>query len=205
MATNTAVPLSVTVSSLVEIIATHDYGSSGTTRPAPPAGVKQHIWETEITYSSGAAINAGIDIARGIYAAVTTGYASGWLYWWTQAFFDGGSTSSPPKRVYAMGNFSKFVRPGYLRVGISGAPSSVQIVPFMNPSDGTFAIVALNSGSSAVAVSFFVSGAGWPGTITPYVTSASSNLVAGTASTATAGRFSGSLEAQSVTTFVGKQ
>ena len=104
-----------------------------------------------------------------------------------------------------MGNFSKFVRPGYKRVGITGAPSSVQIVPFMNPSDGTFAIVALNSGSSAVAVSFFVSGAGWPGTVTPYVTSTSSNLAAGTDITVTAGRFAGSLEAQSITTFVGKQ
>ena len=200
----TAIEGDATVSSLVEIIATHDYGSSGTTRPAPPANMKHHLWETEITYSNGAAISAGIDIARGIYAAVTTGGANGWHYWWTQSFFDGGSTTSPPKRVYAMGNFSKFVRPGYVRVGISGAPSSVQIVPFQNPADGTVAIVALNSGSSAVAASFFVSGAAWPGTVTPYVTSASSNLAAGTAIAVTAGRFSGSLEAQSVTTFVGK-
>jgi glucuronoarabinoxylan endo-1,4-beta-xylanase len=167
--------------------------------------MKHHLWETEITYSNGAAISAGIDIARGIYAAITTGGASGWHYWWTQAFFDGGSTTSPPKRVYAMGNFSKFVRPGYVRVGISGAPTSVQIVPFSNPADGTVAIVALNSGSSAQNVSFFVSGAGWPSTVTPYVTSAGSNLAAGTAISVTAGRFSGSLEAQSVTTFVGKQ
>ena len=203
----TAIEGDATVSSLVEIIATHDYGSNnnGTTRPAPPAGVKHKIWETEITYTSGAGIGPGLDIARGIYSAVNSGGASGWHYWWTQAFFDGGSTSSPPKRVYAMGNFSKFVRPGYVRVGISGAPSAVQIVSFQNPTDGTVATVALNSGSSAQAVSFFVSGAGWPSTVTPYVTSASSNLAAGTAITVTAGRFAGSLEAQSVTTFVGKQ
>jgi glucuronoarabinoxylan endo-1,4-beta-xylanase len=117
---------------------------------------------------------------------------------------DGGSASNPPKRVYTMGNFSKFVRPGYVRVGISGVPSSVHMVPFVSPTDGTVAIVALNEGSSAVNVSFFVSGAGWPSTVTPYVTSASSNLAAGTAITVAAGRFSGSLEAQSVTTFVGK-
>ena len=75
----------------------------------------------------------------------------------------------------------------------------------MNPTDGTVAIVALNSGSSDVAVSFFVAGAGWPSTVTPYVTSASSNLKPGTAlPSVTGGRFSGSLAAQSVTTFVGK-
>jgi glucuronoarabinoxylan endo-1,4-beta-xylanase len=195
-----------TVTSLVDVHATHDYGSNvqSTTRPSPPAGVKHPIWQTEATYTAGAGISPALDYARCIYAAVTTGGTSGWVYWWTPSFMDGGSTTSPPKRVYAMGNFSKFVRPGYVRVGITGAPSAVQIVPFVNPSDGTLAIVALNSGSSAQNVSFFVSGAGWPGTVTPHVTSASANLTAGTAITAEAGRFSGSLAAQSVTTFVGK-
>jgi glucuronoarabinoxylan endo-1,4-beta-xylanase len=103
-----------------------------------------------------------------------------------------------------MGNFSKFVRPGYVRVGITGEPSSVQIVPFVNPTDATLAIVALNSGNSAQQVSFFVSGSAWPGTVTPYVTSASSNLAAETAISVSAARFSGSLAAQSVTTFVGR-
>ena len=202
----TAIVGDTTVSSLTEIIATHDYGSDNNsyTRPSPPAGVKQHIWETEIYYTQGAGIGPAIDTARGIYSGVTGGGASGWHYWWTTHFMDGGTASNPPKRVYTMGNFSKFVRPGYVRVGISGVPSSVHMVPFVSPTDGTVAIVALNEGSSVQQVSFFVSGAGWPGTVTPYVTSATSNLEAGTAITGTAGRFSGSLPAQSVTTFVGK-
>jgi glucuronoarabinoxylan endo-1,4-beta-xylanase len=198
-----------TVSPLVTIIATHDYGSNtrSTTRPAPPAGanMSHHLWETEITYSAGGAIDAGLDIARGIYAAVTAGGVNGWLYWWTQEFMDGGNANNPPKRVYAMGNFSKFVRPGFVRVGVTGAPNAVQIVSFTNPADGTLAIVALNSGTTAQPVSLFVSGAGWPSTVTPYVTSASSNLAAGAEITVSGGRFSGSLPQQSVTTFVGKQ
>jgi glucuronoarabinoxylan endo-1,4-beta-xylanase len=197
------------VSPLVTVIATHDYGSNtkSTTRPAPPAGANMthRLWETEITYSPGAAIDAGLDIARGIYAAVTSGGVNGWLYWWTQQFMDGGSASNPPKRVYAMGNFSKFVRPGFVRVAVTGAPAAVQIVSFMNPADGTYAIVALNSGTSAQQVSLFVSGATWPSTVTPYVTSASSNLAAGTDISVSGGRFSGSLPQQSITTFVGKQ
>jgi glucuronoarabinoxylan endo-1,4-beta-xylanase len=197
------------VSPLVTVIATHDYGSDtkSTTRPAPPAGANMthHLWETEITYSAGAAIGAGLDIARGIYAAVTSGGVNGWLYWWTQQFMDGGSATNPPKRVYAMGNFSKFVRPGFVRVGVTGAPSTVQIVSFMNPADGTLAIVALNSGTSAQQVSLFVSGAGWPTTVTPYVTSANANLAAGADISVSSGRFSGSLPEQSITTFVGKQ
>ena len=202
----TAIVNDPTVSSLVTVIATHDYGSnvSSTTRPAPPAGLKQRLWETEIAYTAGASIGAGLDTARGIYAAVTGGGANGWLYWWTQAFLDGGSATNPPKRVFAMGNFSKFVRPGYVRVGVTGAPSSVQIAAFLNPSDGTLAMIALNSGTSAQQVSIFVAGSGWPAMVTPYVTSASSNLAAGAAASVTGARFSGSLAAQSVTTFVGR-
>jgi glucuronoarabinoxylan endo-1,4-beta-xylanase len=198
-----------TVSSLVDIIATHDYGSNNKayTRPAPPSNVKQHVWETEIYYDEpkgSGKIDSGLALARGIYSGVTAGGVSGWHYWWTTHFMDGGSESNPPKRVYTMGNYSKFVRPGYVRVAITGVPSTAHMVAFMNPADGTVVVVALNEGSSAVPVSFFVSGAGWPGAVTPYVTSASSNLQAGSPLAVTAGKFSASLAAQSVTTFVGK-
>jgi glucuronoarabinoxylan endo-1,4-beta-xylanase len=206
----TAITGDAAASALVEIIATHDYGSNNKsyTRPAPPAGVKQHVWETEIYYDEpkgSGKIDAGLAIARGIYSGVTGGGASGWHYWWTTHFMDGGTEASPPKRVYTMGNYSKFVRPGYVRVGVSGVPSTVHMVPFVSPNDGTVAVVVLNEGNSAVPLSFFVAGAGWPTTVTPYVTSATANLAAGTPITVTAGRFSGSVEAQSVTTFVGKQ
>jgi glucuronoarabinoxylan endo-1,4-beta-xylanase len=199
-----------TANSLVEIIATHDYGSNNKsyTRPSPPAGVKQHVWETEIYYDEpkgSGKIDAGLAMARGIYSGVTGGGVSGWHYWWTTHFMDGGSESNPPKRVYTMGNYSKFVRPGYVRVDTSGVPSSAHMVSFVNPSDGTVAIVALNETSSAQQVAFFVAGSAWPTSVTPYVTSDSSSLAEGTAIPVSAGRFSGTLAAQSVTTFVGKQ
>jgi glucuronoarabinoxylan endo-1,4-beta-xylanase len=198
-----------TVSSLVDIIATHDYGSNNKsyTRPSPPSGVKQHVWETEIYYDEpkgSGKIDAGLALARGIYSGVTGGGVSGWHYWWTTHFMDGGSESNPPKRVYTMGNYSKFVRPGYVRVDTTGVPSSAHMVSFVSPTDGTVAIVALNETTSAQQVSFFVAGAGWPASVTPYVTSDSSSLAAGTAISVSGGRFSASLAAQSVTTFIGK-
>jgi len=72
-----------------------------------------------------------------------------------------------------------------------------------NLSDGTVAIVVVNGGS-AQQLSFFVAGAAWPASVTPYVTTSSSKLAAGSAISVSAGRFSASLAAQSVTTFVGK-
>ncbi len=199
------------VSQLVTVIATHDYDnadSKSLTRPSPPAGanITHHVWETEIAYdkNSGTSITSGLDVARGVYAAVTSGGVNGWVYWWTPALMKDGSATNPPKRPYALGNFSKFVRPGYVRVGISGVPAGVQIVPFVSPTNGALAVVALNSGTSPVNVSFFVSGTGWPSAVTPHVTSASSNLAAGATISASKGRFSSTLAAQSITTFVGR-
>jgi glucuronoarabinoxylan endo-1,4-beta-xylanase len=200
----TAILADATASSYVEIIATHDYGSTsaGTyARPAPPANNTKHVWETECTPGDKGAIT----IATMVYAAFTTGGVSGWHYWWTQDFVP--NASSPPTQYYALGNYSKFVRPGFYRVDVTGAPKPSGSVPlvvaFTNLSDGTVAIVVVNGGS-AQQVSFFVAGTAWPASVTPNVTTDSSKLVAGTAIAVSGARFSASLEAKSVTTFVGK-
>jgi glucuronoarabinoxylan endo-1,4-beta-xylanase len=199
-----AIIADATANSLVDVLATHDYGSTsaGTyARPAPPANNTHHVWETECTPGD----TGPITIATMIYAAFSTGGVNGWHYWWTQAFVP--NAASPPAQYYALGNFSKFVRPGYYRTDVSGAPKASGTVPlvvaFTNTADGTVAIVVTNGGNAQDA-SFFVSGTAWPASVTPYVTTASSKLAAGTAIPVTAGRFSASLEAKSVTTFVGK-
>jgi len=185
-------------------IATHDYGgtSAGTyARPVPPANNTHHVWETECTPGD----TGPITTATMIYAAFTTGGASAWHYWWTQNFVP--DVNNPPPQVYAVGNFSKFVRPGYYRIDVSGAPtpsgSNPLVVAFGNAPDGTVAIVVVNGGA-ARNVSFFVAGTAWPASVTPYVTTTSSKLAAGTPITVSGARFSASLAAQSVTTFVGK-
>jgi len=103
-----------------------------------------------------------------------------------------------------MGNFSRFVRPGYTRVSTSGTvPSGVLLTAYKNPADGTVVMVAINNNTSATPVSLFVSGAA-PCTVTPWLTSASDNLAEKSPITVSNARFSASLPAQSVTTFVGK-
>jgi glucuronoarabinoxylan endo-1,4-beta-xylanase len=185
-------------------LATHDYGgtSAGTyARPAPPSNNTHHVWETECTPND----TGPITIATMIYAAFSTGGVNGWHYWWTESLVP--NASSPPPQVYALGNFSKYVRPGYYRVDVSGAAKPSGSVPlvvaFTNLSDGTVAIVVVNGGSAA-NISFFVAGTAWPASVTPYVTTSSSKLAAGSAITLSSARFSASLAAQSVTTFVGK-
>ena len=187
-------------------IATHDYGttSAGTyARPTPPSNNTHHLWETECTPGD----TGPITTATMIYAAFSTGGVSAWHYWWTQSLVPNNDTSNPPPQVYALGNFSKFVKAGYYRVDVSGAPKASGTVPlvvaFTNLQDGTVSIVVVNGGG-AQQVSFFVAGTAWPASVTPYVTTTSSKLAAGTPITLSGARFSASIAAQSVTTFVGK-
>jgi len=198
-----AIIADATANSLVDVLATHDYGntSAGTYgRPAPPATNKHHVWETECTPGD----TGPITIATMIYAAFSTGGVNGWHYWWTQAFIP--NASSPPAQYYALGNFSKFVKAGYYRADVSGAKTPSGSVPlvvaFTSLTDGKVAIVVVNAGA-AQQISLFVAGTAWPASVTPYVTTASSKLAAGTDIAVTAGRFSASLAAASVTTFVG--
>ena len=193
-----------TASSYVGPIATHDYVTTSVgkyARPAPPANNAHHIWETECVPTD----TGPITIATMIYAAFSTGGVNAWHYWWTPSLVP--DTSNPPPQVYALGNFSNFVRPGYYRADVTGAPtpsaSAPLVVAFTNPADGKLAIVVVNGGGSQ-NVSFFVAGTAWPASVTPYVTTSSSKLAAGTAIAVTAGRFSATLAAQSVTTFVGE-
>ena len=103
-----------------------------------------------------------------IYAAFATGGVNGWHYWWTQQFVP--NASSPPPQYYALGNFSKFVRPGYYRVDVSGAPkpsgTSPLVIAFSSKKDATVAVVVVNGGS-ARDVSMFVNGNAWPASVTP--------------------------------------
>ena len=132
-------------------------------------------------------------------------------YWWfypsttdNGALWD-SATKVPTKRLWVMGNFSRFVRPGFNRIDVSGAvPSGVSVIAFQNPADDTIAIVAINANTSSTALPLFVSGTSWPSQFTPWITSNSANLVAQTAVSLTGARFSTTLVAQSVTTFVGK-
>jgi glucuronoarabinoxylan endo-1,4-beta-xylanase len=114
-----------------------------------------------------------------------------------------------------MGNFARFVRPGYMRVDTSGPSSYVGkagcgsnnsttpcVTAYRDQTNNTVVIVAINPGSSTASMSFYVS-ENAPCSLTPYVTNANDNLVAQSPITVSGSRFTASLTAQSITTFVG--
>jgi glucuronoarabinoxylan endo-1,4-beta-xylanase len=197
-----------------DIVATHEYGGDPKAYPQIAQAGKE-FWETEIydtnndsPSSVADGIDSGLRIGKIIHEALTIANVNAWHFWWVWAGGNGGlyntDTNKWSKRLWVGGNFSRFIRPGYHRVSTSGTvPSGVLLSAYTNQTDGTVVVVAINNNNSATPLSLFVSGAA-PCTVTPWVTSAADSLAGKSAITLANARFTATLGARSVTTFVGK-
>jgi glucuronoarabinoxylan endo-1,4-beta-xylanase len=193
------------------IIATHEYGCSPKAYPEIAQAGKE-FWETEIYDTNNTedpGIGSALRVAKLIHDAMTIASMNAWHYWWVYpAGGDNGAlwdynTKQPSKRLWVEGNFSRFVRPGFQRVGTSGTtPSGVLVSAYTNAADGTVAIVVINNGITAQPLSMFISGAA-PCHLTPWITSMNDNIASKGPISVSSSRASFVLEPQSVTTFVG--
>jgi O-glycosyl hydrolase len=171
------------------------------------------------------AIDNGLFFAKMIHWDMTIAETNAFLYWWLywdKASHGGatddidqalvhvdGSTVTTPKRLWAIGQFSRFVRPGWYRVGSTTGPTSgVYTSAYRSDTGNDIAVVLINDNTSAKTVSLSLQGAtGFAASLKAYRTSSTENLVEVTAPTYTTGgaSISGiSLPASSVTTLVGK-
>jgi len=204
-----------------DILGVHEYESQ--VAYAWPAdvngGVKdKEVWQTEMSgvmywpeQGPSTDINNGVAVARWIHSALTVGEASAWLYWWYEAYYQNDNeglaliqgSSTIAKRYYAMGNFSRFIRPDVFHaVGMAGpAPDKVMVSAYKGDG-GEVVIVAINETNQAVEIPIAITGGTAPTSLTPWVTSAQDNLVSKAAVTVTDGVFTASLPATSVTSFV---
>jgi glucuronoarabinoxylan endo-1,4-beta-xylanase len=188
----------------VGIVAGHNY--SGTPAAVPQAQGKG-LWETEV--SSFEAFDPGIGNAvrwaKNIHDFMAVAHANAWHYWWIKssgADNEGllGTNWEVTKRLWAVGNYSKFVRPGWVDIGATD-DGGVFVSAFKDPASGQFAIVAVNQGGAATKtfnLHGFVTRA-----VTPWVTSADFDLAQQPRIAVRGSSFSADLPAQSVTTFVG--
>ncbi|HEY5090655.1 MAG TPA: hypothetical protein VIK30_11840 [Polyangia bacterium] len=197
--------------SSVGIFASHEYGCG--TLPAEPAiaSAGKEYWETEVDTGTvngdSDGMPSALHLAQTIHDDLTKANLNAWHYWWLWAGGTSGlyDTTSKVwrKALWVMGNFSRFARPGYMRVSTSGTPpSGVAVTAYINPSSHALVIVAINTNTSSTNLPLYISGAS-PCTMIPWETSASKNLVAGSGVTVANSRVSLALTGQSVTTFVG--
>lgn len=205
----------------------HDYDASlgGTNTvaadPVPSGWASgKKWWETETSCGSGFGPNFcqsgfntnianALDWAAVIDQRIAVDGANAWLYWLLIGFNntdDQGLTSSGGTvalRAYALGQYAKFIRPGYYRIDATHQPQSgVSVSAYQNKSNNTLVIVATNYTGSAVSQAFDITNAPTFSTLTPTTTSASLSLAAQSNVSVSNNSFTYSLPADSITTFV---
>jgi glucuronoarabinoxylan endo-1,4-beta-xylanase len=192
--------------SYLGVIAVHHYGGSPFAYTAPAERGKE-LWETEMSVKTvGVGIASGLEVAQSIHEHLTIANANAWHYWWltdTNASTAGAliQAGAVTKRLWVMGNYSRFVRPGSYRIGASGG-SGVLVTAFRNEAAGTLIVVVANRSAQVIRQPFNLVDVR-VSSVTPYVTSETLALAV-QAPLSGGTSFSYDLPAQSVTTFVGK-
>jgi O-glycosyl hydrolase len=106
--------------------------------------------------------SAGIAVAQQIDQAFAQGNVSAYIYWVaaslgaTRAFIqipDSGDGYRVSKRLWAFAAYSRFIRPGAVRVPAQAADPNVNITAFRN-ADGSMVVELLNTGTADVSTAF---------------------------------------------------
>ena len=210
----------------VDIIAAHQYDQSytGSEPKFPPStpetaypAAKTHgkeFWQTEVSFIGGKpdpGIGWGLGTALLIHNAMLGGEVNAWIWWvflnpWkdNEGLTDiAGDSFVVNKRLWTFGNFSRFVRPGWVMIEATSNPATnVYLTAFKDPSSGQFALIAINNADEATVLQTKFDGFSCS-SLTPWVTDAASDLAEKPPVAGPVTGFPLVLGAKSVTTFVG--
>ena len=204
----TVIEANPTALAATDIYGTHQYfGVSPYQAPRP-----KPLWQTEMSSFDAfdASIGNAVTVGKWIHDALTVGNVNVWHYWWLQNPYNEtnegligrpGAPTTPTKRLYSVGNYSKFVRPGWMRIDVAGSNPNVFTSAYRSPSNANFAIVVVNNSGVDQPFVANLSHARIAG-VTPWVTSASLDLATQSPIAVSAGQFSATVPF-GVTTFVG--
>ncbi len=205
------------VDQYLKAVTSHTYtgGASGTMNTKAPVWLSEQCdlnggWSTA-WYSSGGA-GDGFTWANNIMNAIVNNNVGGYLYWegvqWPNPntneklikVDNATSTYEVAHRLWALANFSRYVRPGAVRIGTAGAGSGIKTAAFKNL-DGSHAVVVINSGGSAASLTVKITGVTIPAAASLFVSDNTHNCEK-IASTVADGAISGSVGGHGIGTFV---
>ncbi|MDT0318778.1 glycoside hydrolase family 30 beta sandwich domain-containing protein [Streptomyces millisiae] len=193
----------------MDILGAHLYGTQFQNFPYPlftQRGGGKELWMTEVYYpnSSDSADlwPQALDVGEHIHRALVDGQFQAYVWWYIRRGYgpmrEDGQIS---KRGANMAHFSKFVRPGHVRVDATPSSQSSLYTSAYRGTNGQVVIVAVNKGTSAVSQPFTLTNNAST-RVSWWLTDASRNLAPQTTLTMTNGTFTAQLPARSVTTFV---
>lgn len=195
----------------MDILGTHLYGTQYSNFTYPlfkQKGAGKELWMTEVYHPNSEAQSAdrwpeALETGFHIHSAMADAEFQAYVWWYIRRQYspmkEDGNIS---KRGYMMTHYSKFVRPGYYRVDATKNPTTDVYVSAYKKGDDVV-VVALNRSTSSKTITLSIPGTKVQ-TWEKYVTSGSKDLQKEANITDADGSFQITLEAQSMTSFVGK-
>ena len=191
-----------------DLFGTHFYGTqrSGMDFPALENSGKE-IWMTEVyvpnSSSDADTYPEAVEVAQNIHNGLVVGNLNAYVWWYIRRSYglikENGNIS---KRGYCMAQYSKFVRPGDVRVEVTEQPAKDVYVSAYKNSKNQVSIVAVNMSNDGYAQQFSM-GNNKIGNVDRWRTSANENLAKTENLEVTNGStFWAQLPAKSVSTFV---
>ena len=165
----------------IDIVGVHAYHTAERD-PFPPISqrcgplvetLRQHkkIWQTEAANLGGnyPDIRDGIYWAKVVHTHVAENSANAWFYWWAVSQYNGGgslahlntkdNTWTVDKRLYTIGNYSRFVRPGYYRVHTNCELSSgVLVSAYKSEPENKLVVVVINENVKSMDLELSLAG-----------------------------------------------
>lgn len=193
----------------LDILGAHLYGTQVNNFPYPlfkQKGAGKDLWMTEVYVPNSEANSAdrwpeALEVAHSMHNSMVEAEFQAYVWWYIRRQYgpmkEDGTIS---KRGYMMAHFSKYVRPGYIRVDATKNPNTNVYVSAYK-GDNKVVIVAINKGTSAVSQKFNIKDV-TPNKISSWITDSKKNIAAGSAINVTGESFTTQLPSQSVTTFV---
>ena len=191
----------------VDVFATHFYGTTRSQMDFPALeNDPREIWMTEV-YVPNSSSDAdtwpeAVEVAVNMHNGLVVGSMNAYIWWYIRRSYgpmkDNGNIS---KRGYMMAHFSKYVRPGAVRIDATESPENGVYISAYKNTDGTIIIVAVNNGSNSYSQLFNINGL----TITKvdrYKTTQGVNLEETKNLELTGNGFYAYLESKSVSTYV---
>ncbi|MCW3464174.1 glycoside hydrolase [Chitinophaga nivalis] len=189
-------------------------------RPAPWTFNTQgkSIWLTEISDDNGIYDNSmteGLAFATSMHKFLAECNVNAFVYWLGMLAIRNnesliGTTADGkleyPKTYDVMGQYSRFIHPGYVRIGVSNSNANVQMSAYKEPQTGNFTVVMTNTTGDAVNCHLQLKGFR-AGSLTSYLTAeGAARWAQGTPQAANAdGTIDVVAPPRSVITFTGKQ
>lgn len=192
-----------------DVFGTHMYGTARDWMDFPALeNCGKEIWMTEVYVPNSEADSANrwpesIQVSENIHNALVVGNMSAYTWWYIRRSYglmtEDGKIS---KRGYCMAQYSKFVRPGDIRIEATEQPAKDVFVSAYKNDSNQVTIVAVNKSTEGYAQYFSIGSGENIVNIDRYRTSANENLALTKNLDYTDGSFYAQLPAESVSTFV---